>query len=235
MIKIEIWGDSWGVPHRFDPQTETWNELGHTEHRLREMGYDVVNLSKNGAENSYSPRQSQIRNISSNYIVWFHTCLCREWLIESPYRDEDIVDLDIAIDLAAQRAYEEVARAKGNRKLIVVEGQNKLYNNYKNYFNVDYIIKDIKSKWTNSALPDSQWLTVSQIAFTTDPQSFWNTRCKDTKPNRTKHLTANLKTMDVLMQSPYFEDNCHPNNEVHKFISNKIHNFIVQDQAIGSN
>lgn len=236
MTKIEIWGDSWGVPHSVDPQSPTWNASGHTENRLRNMGFTVVNLSRNGRENSYSPRRSQELETTSDYVVWFHTCLCREWLIEPPFRDQEIFDLDNAIDIAAQLAYEEVARAIGKRKLIVVEGQNKLHPKYKNYFNIDYVIKDIKGKWACHGLPDSHWLTVSQQqSLWSDPQSFWNTRCKDTKSNKTRHIDAHLKIMNELIKSEYFEDNCHPNNRVHKWISQKIYNFINQSQAIDAN
>ena len=276
MITIEIWGDSWASPKIFFPQgekepgpreisaKEAENRPPYWDHKwwfgkdynsevlidplLKNLGYNVVNHADPGMCVSYSPVQSMMESTQSDYVVMFHTCLCRElisgwvhkeeWLFPKPpifnkHTWLNISNLDDAMDQIADITYATIAKAIVNKKFIVVEGQNLLHPNYKKHFEPFHIIKDIKSSWTNQQLPETQWLTLgTRSKANYDPpilRNFWTKYCKDTTKRKKAELDKCFIIVGALSQSKYFPDSCHPGSTIHKSITHEIHQVIQKD------
>lgn len=235
--------------------SKDWDSEGHTDYLLKNLGYNVVNHADPGMCVSYSPVESMTNSTQSDYVVMFHTCLSRELISGWVHREEwsypkppifdkhtwlKISNLDDAMDQIADITYATIAKAIVNKKLIVVEGQNLLHPNYKKHFEPLHIIKDIKSTWLNKQLPETQWFTLgTRPKYSYDPpiiRNFWVKYCKDTTKRKKAELDKCFVIQGALtQQSKYFPDYCHPNNIVHKSISNEIHQVIQKDLFKGHN
>ena len=218
-MKIEIWGDSWGVPNYKKP-IEGFSTEGHLEYRLKNDGHYVLNLAKNSAGNMWSIRRGIIRNASHTWItdcvIWFHTDLGRDISREVTYQSGRW-DPYAAIKEVAIETYSLAKSTLGDTALIVIEGQNYTLEPYfSDLLPNAHLIPKVVNRLTGVEKIPSTHLH-KQVR---DKQFLKQINWK--RASRIKETELALAMMRPRTRSKYFSDNSHPNDEGHLFIYNEV-------------
>ena len=216
-MNIQIWGDSWGVPNRTETKYNNFTAEKHTEFRLRALGHSVLNLSVNGGYNLQSMTQSS-KYPRSNVIIWFHTCLCRDF-VKFDYKGAGKFDPDKVIEETADKVYSYAAQC-ADAQLIVIEGHNEVHRPaFERHLPNAVVIPTIIKTLTKKTYPYSQWFTMSSIHRGVDilNESTW------TLPTVTNEIDKWNKRLDIVRDcQQYFPDRCHPGDYGHEIIVDSV-------------
>ena len=224
-MNIAIIGDSWGVPV---PNIHT----NHTQQVLEKFGYDVVNFSNIGGANIPSIKKcfSHCTNNKIDLIIWFHTDFLREVTFfnfntnnREFIKENHKINLFEIIHSISIKTYKEFEKLRNfsGAKVIIIGGQAKILDNFFEYSNADFLIKDWRSEILQIESVDNSMLYFNNLVHSNN-----NTMSNKEKFIIMKHF---VKIFRELKKSPLFPDNHHTGDEPHIELANKIHKFIQED------
>ena len=155
-------GDSFGVPNWYGPPGIA-PEL-HVEFLLKEMKYDVINLSQNGSTNDQHHAQLEIFFASNptkqvDYIVWFHNAAMS--FIPPPVFEFKMNDFMKEKLLATYKDMQAI-KSKQSSKWVVIGGSSPIPDFFYPFNIHDYIIPDWRAKILKENLPQVFGLGVTQ-------------------------------------------------------------------------
>lgn len=215
MKNILLIGDSWGVPNYAGPPGIHPNK--HVEYLLKDLGYNVTNMSMNGSGNLH-PILKAIEYIeqgnSIDWIVWFHTEMLRERQLvdmSKPYKISQLTQ-EISDNVYAKF---QTLKEKSNAKTLVVGGQAPVLDNCADF---DYIIKDWRSIICDQILPKVHSLTHLDLIE--------NKNCIDSIEEKTNILEKHSIILDAMKKSEHFPDDCHPGEIPHLNLSKFINKLV---------
>ena len=215
-MKIEIWGDSWGVPN-YEKPVKGFTPEGHLEFRLKKDGHIVYNLAKNGAGNLYSINNSKVdKQLDTDCIIWFHTDIGRD--IPFEVIKSKNWNSDDQIDKLSKLTYTLAKSKVKDIPLIVIEGQN--YTQEPFFSNIlpnAFLIPKIVNRLSGiDEIPSSQMVT----HVFHDRKFIKNVNWDRNRWNNEIQLAFNM--MEPRSGSPFFTDASHPNDKGHLFIYNEV-------------
>jgi len=244
-------GDSWGVPEysmtlKDLPSYVPWLKSEphypgdcHTQHYLKNLGYDVHNSSHGGISNIQAMEHAESaiknKNLNPDYIIWFHTALFRDFKHFQP-KISLIKKYEEVVNELAEIVYKEMAfflKDYNNPKLIAIGGQAPIVRNvFDKHLSVFFRIDDWRSKILNEKLPEFQ-------AYGSEPMMrSWNWLTKDmdrllsTSDLYRDKMTATSNQSGV--KDPLFPDCSHPGRTPHLHLSEIIHSAISKSNEIES-
>lgn len=223
MSKIVVFGDSWGDPEVADNvQRSGFTNQGHVVNLLKTAGHAVTNFSKGGVSNlvSWLYLRDDPRDFSdTDWIIWFHTEMARDW---KPQKGWHLCD---RISEWSNHVYARIAELQRQRLgaagLILIEGQStRVEPEFSCYFQPLHMVKDWRSELCAEPLPDSQIMA----PLLSNPRLLRG--CKDPQARQNRWLNNIHKLISAMKLSPYFSDDCHPNDLAHRELFTKLQTWI---------
>jgi hypothetical protein len=221
MPRIVIIGDSWGVPNY--PPANSLTHIGdppetHTEFLLRNLGYDVVNFSKNGRGNINSISEALIysRENTVDWIFWFHTEMLRDSYLVN-LESYTINELTETLAEIIYKKFEEL-RILSGAKTIVVGAQAPILESFHKYTFADNIKKDWRGELLGIDFP-----TIHSLCT---PHLIESDRCVNSMSEKMRLLDHHEMILNSMKISDLFPDNAHPGKQCHADLTTWIDGII---------
>lgn len=218
MKTIIMIGDSFGVPNYAGPPGIAPEK--HVEYLLKDLGYEVINLSTNNSLNETHLNLLDMF-LSSNpfkkidFVVWFHNCamhligpMLQIFTIDSQQQEYLINTYNKAVNL----------KLKTKAKWFVIGGSSPIPDFFYNYKIHDGIIPDWRSQILNEDLPNvpgwrsSQNQIVLEDSNNRDTREFKQQLIKDFD-----YINQRLRREKTL-----FPDNSHPGERPHQDLAHTL-------------
>jgi hypothetical protein len=234
-MNILILGCSFGTPHYVDGGLPGFLKEEHTEFLLRKLGHNVYNCSLHGSSNLQTIEQADAflngcplpylpyknyGNLSVtpthiDLILWFHTQIHREyyflfpltgemdWREPTVLRNYKVKSTDfygMESEMAAL-IYSQIAKLQHttNAKLAVIGGAGPVHGSITEYIQPEFLIEN----WIGDI-----------VEYDTEPiyDTFMLKRIDHIIPIelKTQMVDGTLSALDLMKNSGYFFDGCHP-------------------------
>ena len=217
MTTIQIWGDSWGDPTK-NYIVPGFTTEGHTQFLLEEKGYDIENLSAAGHGNMVSISRAlsgDTRLRTPDWVVWFHTEIPRDIIRGKTQRWS--YEKDIPKKATEIYSYANAFFSRTKSKLILIEGQSRVVEPaFSVFLKPTLFIPDWRGELIGKEMPNCQVIACHELL----EHAVDSTITKHKIATDVSHILHEMKYCD------YFVDNCHPGNEAHKMMAERLDNFI---------